>query len=178
MLENKQKGFTLIELIVVMTITIILSSLVLANYRDGQKRYALAQSAQQLVSDLRRIQNMAMNGVGITFASNRKGYGIHIHILEGEDETDYYLIYSNNNASWSWQESDEEIETVNLANNVKITDISTPNRKADIYFESPDPTTYIKAPASPNTITITLGMDNLANTETITVTLAGVIQVN
>ena len=114
---------------------------------------------------------MAMNGVGIS--EDRQGYGIYIQ----ENETDY-LIYSNNNTALSYQPSDELIETINLANNVKITDISTPNNKADIYFEPPDPTTHIRPSGSTNIITITLGMDNLANTETVTVTLAGVIQVN
>jgi len=171
MLKDKQKGFTLIELIIVMVIIVILSTLVLANYRDGQKRYALVQSAQQLASDLRRAQNMAMNGIGIT--ATRQGYGIYTQ----KDRT-YYLIYSNSNASQSYQPSDELIETVNLANNVKITDVSISNNKADIYFESPDPITYIKSPGNPNSVTITLGMDGFANTETVTVTLAGVIQVN
>jgi len=171
MLKNRQKGFTLIEMIVVMAIIVTLSTLVLANYRDGQKRYALAQSAQQLASDLRRIQNMAMNGVDLI--SPRRGYGIYLQ----EGETDY-LIYSDGNASLFFQPSDELIEVINLADNVEIINISTTNNKADIYFESPDPITYIKNSVNPDTVTITLGMDNFADTETVTVTLAGVIQVN
>jgi len=174
MLKNKQKGFTLIELIVVMAIIVILTTLVLANYRDGQKRYALSQSAQQLASDLRRIQNMAMNGVGISAASGRRGYGIYINLANN----DSYIIYADQNGNNTWQPSDELIEAINLANNVKITGVSTPNEKADIYFESPDPTTYISNLGGSNNIIITLGMDSLANTETVTVTLAGVIQVN
>ena len=158
-------------MIVVMAIIVILSTLVLANYRDGRKRYALAQSAQQLASDLRKVQNMSMNGVGITV--NRAGYGVYAK--EGNTS---YLIYSNTNAAQNYQPSDETIEIVNLANNVKITAISTVNDKADVYYKSPDPITYFKSPGNPTIIVITLGMDDFTGTETVTVTLTGVIQVN
>jgi len=60
MFKNDQKGFTLLELTVVIAIVILLSGIVLTNYQVGEREYALLRSAYKLAQDLRTVEKMAM----------------------------------------------------------------------------------------------------------------------
>jgi len=168
---GQQAGFTLLELVIVVFIIGTLSGLVLANHRSGQKKYALSQTTQQLVSDLRKVQNMAMSGVDIE--GQYYGYGIYIRRL---DSVVYYRIYADKDGD-SKYDSDESLETVNLPEGIEIKSTS-PASKVDVFFRSPEPITYINAPASVNPGTITLELEGTSSTKTITITTAGLIYSN
>lgn len=168
---GQQAGFTLTELLVVMFIISLLSGLVLANHRSGQKRYALSQATQQLVSDLRKAQNMAMSGVDIE--GQYYGYGIYIRRL---DSVVYYRIYADKDDDNKY-DSGESLETVNLPEGIEIK-ATSPASKVDVFFRSPEPTTYINYPASVNPGTITLELKGTSSTKTITVTTTGLIYSN
>ena len=63
----KKKGFTIIELLVVISIIAILSGIVLIDYRSGQQAFALQRTASKLAQDIRRAQEMAMSAGECTF---------------------------------------------------------------------------------------------------------------
>ena len=56
------RGFTLIEVIVSIGIFAMLTTLVYANFRQGEKQEELNQSALELADNLRRVQNLGMSG--------------------------------------------------------------------------------------------------------------------
>ncbi|MFA6909291.1 MAG: type II secretion system protein [Patescibacteria group bacterium] len=60
--HRKTRGFTLIEMLVVIAILTIMSSLVMSNVRRGQDTQYLRQAADQLVQDIRTMQNYAAGG--------------------------------------------------------------------------------------------------------------------
>ncbi|MBL7155470.1 MAG: prepilin-type N-terminal cleavage/methylation domain-containing protein [Candidatus Portnoybacteria bacterium] len=166
-------GFTLTELLVVMFIISLLSGLVLAGHRSGQKKYALSQATQQLVSDLRKAQNMAMSGVEMT---GRSGYGIYAN----KDDISY-TIYAdkNDNSSYQGEPPDELIGTIDLPSQIKISFVSPLLSKVDIFFKPPEPTTYINANAGAGISgTITLELEGTSLTKMVTVTTAGLIYSN
>ncbi len=169
----KGAGFTLIELLVAVFIISLLSVLILASYRSGQKKYALDQAAQKLVSDIRKAQNMAMGGVDIE--GQYYGYGIYIR---RQDSDISYVFYgdktppSGNNKYDSG--TDEVLETVNLPNQIKIQS-TNPASKVDVFFRPPEPITYINAPSGVNPGTITLKLEDASLTKVITVTAAGLV---
>jgi len=173
---KRASGFTIIELLIVMVIISVLSVLVLTNYRSGQKKYALDQAAQKLVSDIRKAQNMAMSGVEITGVcdeDNCTGYGIYIN----KNDT-FYIIYADNNGNLSRQPSDATVETINLSSKIKIDSVSPLSNRIDMFFESPAPTARINFPIGTTLGTITLGVVDSSLTKTITVTTAGLIYSN
>lgn len=61
MKKMKQKGFTLMELLVVITIIIVLSGMGLAAYFRFSQRQAAMDDARNFTTTLRRVQAMAKN---------------------------------------------------------------------------------------------------------------------
>lgn len=168
-------GFTLIEILVVLAIMAVISSVLIADYRTGQKKYSLDAAAQNIVSDLRRVQSMAMSGTTKT-AEIIYDYGIHF-----DANTSYYTIFADKQANsqrYSNATADVMIERVNLENQVKVVAVSPNSSGLDVVFEPPNPKTYInKNSSGPATITLQYGNDT-SRTKTITITLAGAIKTN
>ncbi len=77
-MKNK-KSFTLVEVIVTITVIGFLSMIVISAYRSSQKRYTLENEIQLLVSNIRRVQNLGLAAQVFQCPSNKevKGYGIH-----------------------------------------------------------------------------------------------------
>jgi prepilin-type N-terminal cleavage/methylation domain-containing protein len=59
----RTRGYTLIEILVVLTVIGILFSVGFASYRDFSRRQALAGMVKQIQGDLRMAQQMALSGV-------------------------------------------------------------------------------------------------------------------
>jgi prepilin-type N-terminal cleavage/methylation domain-containing protein len=76
--RGPEKGFTLIELLVVIAIIGILTAVLVVGLQDMRFKNNLKLSALELVSNLRKVQNLAMSGslTGTTVPPG--GYGIRI----------------------------------------------------------------------------------------------------
>ncbi len=176
---NHHSGFTLVELLVVMFIVGLLASLVLANYRSGQKKYALEQATQKLVSDIRKAQNMAISGVEIpgqcSVADPCSGYGVSIR----KSSNNFYRIFGDKVDNSRYQPADALIEIINLPPDIEIKATSPIPSKTDIIFEPPAPTTFINGNTGVGILgTITLEIVDTSLTKTVTVTTAGLIYSN
>ncbi|MFH1979026.1 MAG: type II secretion system protein [Patescibacteria group bacterium] len=167
---KRNLGLTLIELLTVMAIIALLSTVVLSNYREGQKRYALAQAAQKMASDFRRAQNMAISGINI---GNGKycGYGISF------PNDNSYIVYAEEFSPCNqvYNSSDPVIEEVFLPVGIRIK--STSPNKVYVFYKAPEPITSIKTGVSSGTIVLEV-TDTLLPTKRITATNSGLVQVD
>ena len=112
-LENK--GFTLIELIVAISIIVILTSLFLANYRGGTKQRSISSAVNNLVSDLHKIQSYSLSS---------RDYA------PGTPASQYAVVFVQNNFQYSlWGYNNAivptgtSLSTVNFPPNVAINSI-------------------------------------------------------
>jgi len=176
---KKASGFTLIEMLVVMVIIGVLSTFVLTNYRGNQKKYALEQAAQKLVSDIRRAQNMAISGVEITGVCDESnscdGYGLYVNMSDN-----FYIVYADKNGNFTFQPGpDATIETINLPDEIEIQDVLPLPPKAHIFFKPPEPITFINGKDDVGESgAIILGVVDTSLTKTVTVTTAGLVYGN
>ncbi|MDP2930573.1 MAG: hypothetical protein Q8N56_03150 [bacterium] len=173
------KGFTLIESLTVVSIIIILSALILPNYRLGEQKFALENAMAVLNRNLRLAEEMAMSSKQFNGIIPRGGYGIHV-----DNNADSYIIFadcgSNPDHHYTPAGNDcngfpELIETVNLGEQVKISGLA-PSSPLDIVFAAPKPTVIISGPGNEAAITISLKTD-LTKVKIIKVNTAGLIEV-
>lgn len=196
----KSKGFTLLEITVVVAIITLLSTIFLANYREGEKQFSLQRSAHKLAQDLRRTQEMAMSSqkVPLDFDSEepfpKGGYGIHFMVnpTQGYCQTaskGYCIILfadCNNNGNYdktggatSCGVADEltaypeKIEEISLEEGIYILELSSQENPLSIIFFPPDPIVTINPSA--NSASINLGVNG--QSKTVFINITGLIDV-
>jgi prepilin-type N-terminal cleavage/methylation domain-containing protein len=146
-----KKGFTLIEVLIVLAIIFILTSTTFPFYRTAQRQYIIENAAQKLAQDIRRVEEMAMAakerpGAPVNF---QRGYGIRL-----QTNSPNYILFAdlNNNRNY---DPGEEIEISSLGENIRITNLS-PGSPLTVVFLPPDPQAIITPSASLATITLSL----------------------
>jgi len=168
------KGFTLLELTVVIAIIILLSGIVLSNYRVGEKEYTLLRSAQKLAQDLRRAEELALSAKAYPGApsSFKGGFGVNFQI-----NSISYTLFADLNDNKVFDPG-EDLEILNLEKKVKISGLSA--SPLNIVFLPPDPQVCISGncPAI-SEAQITLSLEtNPAKTKIIKVNQIGLITIN
>lgn len=181
----KNKGFTLIELLTSISIIVLLSTLLLANYRAGEKQFALKRSAYKLAQDLRSIEQMTMTGKEFEGVFPKGGYGIHF-----KEGLNSYTVFAdcNNNEEFdelgfaanclSATEEDvypEEVETLFLEEGVIVSELSphTGGKTLEVRFLPPDPILTINPSSTLAKIKITSG----EKSKTINIYSTGLIDI-
>jgi len=93
-MRKKCRGFTIVELLVVIFITGVLVTLVIADFRKGKKRDDLNLGARTLAESLNKIHNLAMTGKIEGDVPNQTptgGYGLYFDF----SDLDHYLIFGD-----------------------------------------------------------------------------------
>jgi prepilin-type N-terminal cleavage/methylation domain-containing protein len=105
-----QAGFTVVELMVVVAMVAILSTLVFVNFSGQQADDELESATQLIASDLRKVITWSQTGrVDDAAGAVPLAYGIHF-----EEGSNQYLIYSDF-GDLVYNAFDTVVETVDLA---------------------------------------------------------------
>lgn len=171
---KRNRGFTLLEMLVALAIMAIIAVLIFANYRQGQKNYLLTQVAQRFVGDIREAQNMAVTGAEVTGYSEIGGFGIYVDNSTNPYSYRLFLSTTSNPATGCplGIMPGVTLRTVNLP-----TGISISPRNRNIFYAPPDPDTCINLNPSSNSITFTLTQISTGRTKNVIVNKYGVIDV-
>ena len=179
------KGFTLLELTVIISVIIILMTFTLANYRGGEKEFSLLRSIHRLAQDLRTAQEMAMAGERFDNVFPKGGYGLYF-----VEDSNSYILFADCNGNFQYDGGDnpsigcasstestggiypEAVKTLTLEEKIKISNLF-PASPLNITFFHPDPTVTIKPQANSATIRLTLN----GQTRSITINSAGLIEI-
>ncbi|MDP2741594.1 MAG: type II secretion system protein [bacterium] len=142
-------GFTLIELIIVIGISVVLSSILFSYNHTTRQQLALYAEEMKFVQTVFRAKSLALASYIQSSNSNICGYGIHIDYLAMN-----YSLFSYNKPNGSNCKninsisvgSENIVSTFTLDPNVKF--ISSPaglTRLDDVLFIPPDPLTIINS---------------------------------
>ena len=174
---GRNKGFTLIELLVATAVIVIISSIFLADYRTGQKQFALERSAHKLAQDLRRTEELSMSAKSYDCPAGYKMRGYGINFETGDDEDDYYLLKARcedeEHPGDPLFYNDQTIEKIDLEKKVKISELTT--NPLDVFFYPPAPEIDL---GGTNIAEITLSIETEpVRTQSVIVNKAGLINV-
>ncbi|MBI2451202.1 MAG: prepilin-type N-terminal cleavage/methylation domain-containing protein [Parcubacteria group bacterium] len=180
-IEKKESaGFSLLELLMSAAIIMIISGLVLVNFRVGFGEQALNRATQKLVLDLRKTQNMALAGTEIS-GTTPCGFGLAIPVSASFPISDYQLF-----AYWpavcpgNSQKSAGDSTIENLKISESAIEISSADFSNVIFFP-PEPRTAIRNLSDTATLssaTITLRIkNNPSKTKIIFINEAGQISI-
>ena len=146
------KGFTLIELIVAVSIIALLSVFMITNYKEGSTNFDERMSIQNIAQVIRLAQNKALAS-DCAVAPCR--FGVHF-----DTSSTTIKIFDDANLNNQY-DAGEEIETAELEEGISITSLSpsyscnVSDECLDILFNPPDPTTIFN-PTGLDFVTITL----------------------
>ena len=88
--DNNQRGFTLVEILVVLAIIVVLAVLVISGYSEGRPRLATERTAESFIGDIYRARNRGFLEFPYPMGGDHDnpavvGYGIRI----GNEENHY-----------------------------------------------------------------------------------------
>ncbi len=119
-MSKKNKGFTLIEMLVVIAIIAVISGVIVVNFRESSDIHKLQRSAQIVVQGIREAQNMSLSSTEID-GEVYNYYGVHFN---KQNPTSFY-IYASENMVYN---SGEEVKTIELETEVVIDSLSGGNK--------------------------------------------------
>ena len=119
---TNNQSFTIIEMIVVLSITVFLAALLTANMRSGGDSMDLTSEAQKLAGVIRQAQMMALTGKQIELSRQKYGYGVYV------DSTSYVLFANDfDGASYLYNDGDDTIiQSFSFPDNIEMTSPTDP----------------------------------------------------
>ena len=128
-IKNKNKGFTIVELMVVVAIISVLATVGIINYNKSRDKRELAMSAEQLAAVIRDARTISQTGEmfemvsGVGLSRPKKGVGVYIMSINE------YILFANQadlSTSWRYETgSDYSIRSYELPSRVQFfSDIS------------------------------------------------------
>ncbi len=144
--KNLEKAFTLIEMMVSISIIAVILTVTLWNYGIFNDNLALGAAAQEMAVTIRQAQTYGINvkeaeaGGGVFTNS----FGIHI---DPTNSPTSYRIFTNDSSVNKKYDAGESVETITLKNGVTIYDITVSDschsastyRTLDVTFRRPNP---------------------------------------
>lgn len=168
------KGFTLIEIVVVVSIIVIITGIVIFNIGSVRQNSALLKSAQNLSLNMRQVQNYSLSSKDFKAQGVPCGWGIHFNGLGSTS----YIIFADLASSQDCSNRDflrasdgsEDFEVVNFDAGIVISNLS--NNLSDIIFYPPEPSIVFTPDQAIASITL---INRSSSTRTITINKTGAI---
>ncbi len=175
-----KNGFTIIELIVVIFIVGLLSTIIFLDYGKSGESYVLQRSASSLLQSLRTIEGMATNSQTFGTAYPSGGYGIAL--TKNIAGSANYTIFADTNNDHVHSGNEERVgELGKFESSINVSDFpGITDGNLTIIFQAPDPKVIFWGTSAEITeADVSIKLTNHKNNETkiIKINKAGLIYV-
>lgn len=185
-MSTKNKGFTIIEVLVSVTIILSLFAIVISNFPKAKAQFALSRVTNQFAQDVSKAQNMAVSAVpykdslGVEQAVD--GYGVYANMTSLGNKK--YIIYADKNPGNSqYDGADYTTNTIDFSSTEKGVVIKQINNVsgniASVNFGSSNLATTITAlNAGQTTVVFVFALESdLSVTKTVVINKSGLVEV-
>ena len=176
--KRREQGFSLPELLVVIAIIMLMTGLMLPNWRSGDRTLTLNRVVAKAGQDVRITQELALRAQAYTCPNDPEdkisGYGI---FFDQNIPTSYIIFAECNDNNTYNAEIDGMVETVQLEKGIQIQGVS-PGPEVSIVFIPPIPTVFIQ-PGNLLATQISFGrIDEVEGQKILDITNKGVIDID
>lgn len=160
------KGFSLIELIVAISIFVIITTVVVVNLKGGSPSQEVLLQSKNLDSLLRQAQMQSFAGEPFEGVFPIGGYGVLVSTCSAPPCS--VTMFADFNTNFVF-DANEEVKTEILGSNVTVESISTGN-SLHVIFKPPRPfTCFDNVCSGIDTATITLGSTETTKTAEVVI---------
>lgn len=163
MLFKNNKGFSISELLVSISILAIITSFSIVNFNTWKKNEDLRQSTRELANNIRAIQTKSLSGEMID-GDLPSGYGIYF----SNTALSSYILFADLDNNYIY-DGGELINDCSLTNNVLISNLIPVDSNGDltIIFKTPNAKIYINQNILDDNALIELTHNITNNSETV-----------
>jgi hypothetical protein len=137
-----KKGFTMLELMITMSVMIILSGALLITWNRSEDIYGLQRAAYKMERDIREAQARTMEADEVNCGSmdSSASFGVFFNVASPKE----YILFVDCDNNNSWNGDDVLVERVKMEKGVELQSLS-PNLGGvfNVVFNPPQPLTYI-----------------------------------
>lgn len=133
--KHNREGFTLLEMLVVVAIISLMSSLVISNYNSQKKAKEMQFAGQEIADSIRKAQNYSINIKKFENYNISGGYGTHF-----TDGGSSFIIFLDDsvNKNKTYGPEDYVVETVDFPPGINVENLNGGAvGVADLVFEPP-----------------------------------------
>ncbi len=181
-----KRGFTLIEVVVVIFVILILFTIVISNFSASKQQFSLSRVASQFEQDVSRAQNMALSSVpyknSLGVEQQIDGYGVYVDLTSLGNKK--YILYADKSpGNNQYDVSDYIISQIDFSSNepgivIKQINNITGNNTSINFKLSNLLTSISQITAGQNSISVVFTeVSDLTKTKSVLINKSGLIQV-
>jgi len=176
--KSREEGFTIPELLVVVAIIVLMTGLVLPNFRSGERTLALNRAVHKAGQDVRKAQELALSAKTHICpndpAEKISGYGV---FFDQNIPTSYVIFAECNNNNTYNEGIDGIVETISLESGIEISLVS-PNAKTSIVFVPPIPLVFTNGNPGENMQVSFQRIDGVGTVKILGINSRGVLDID
>jgi len=159
-----KNSYTLVELIMIISITIILLVLAIANYRSYERTLTLSNEAEKLVSFLAEAKSKALSRA-LTDREEFSAFGIHL------SSPNSYFLFADTDGNLVYNNGDKIISS----RTTQLIDLTSPFQ--DFTFLVPEGEIYFNGATSTEPVEITLTHQQTKETKIVHLSPLGAVEI-